>query len=245
MDLKEKIAWITGGARMGEAVARSLGAKGCRIVLSYRSSKTATEATAKALQSAGIKTDLFQCDLADEASIQSTLQAIAKACGRLDVLINLASIYEQSKGDADAVKLWDDHMSANARSAYILTRAAASLMNRTGGGRIVHISDWTPASGRPRYSGYSAYYASKAAVKAVTEALALELAPTILVNAIAPGPILAPKGLTPDEDKAVQAATPLKRWGGADEIAKAALFLVETEFVTGETVRVDGGRHLY
>jgi NAD(P)-dependent dehydrogenase (short-subunit alcohol dehydrogenase family) len=89
------------------------------------------------------------------------------------------------------------------------------------------------------------YYVAKAGVIALTEALALELASdAILVNAVAPGPIMAPAGLTDDEVKAVEAATPLGRWGGADAIGRAVLFLIETDFVTGETVRVDGGRHL-
>jgi len=106
------------------------------------------------------------------------------------------------------------------------------------------VSDWLPVSGRPFYAGYTPYYVSKAAVAALTESLALELAPDVLVNAVAPGPILAPPGLSPEEDAAVRRATPLGRWGGAEEVAKAVLFLIETDFITGECVRVDGGRHL-
>ena len=117
-------------------------------------------------------------------------------------------------------------------------------MRRAGGGRIVNISDWLPASSRPQYTGYTPYYASKAAVKALTESLALELAPDILVNAVVPGPILAPPGLTPEENAAVVGATPLRRRGGAEEIAKTVLFLIETDFIAGESIRVDGGRHL-
>jgi NAD(P)-dependent dehydrogenase (short-subunit alcohol dehydrogenase family) len=135
-------------------------------------------------------------------------------------------------------------MDANARSAFLFALHAAPAMRRAGGGRIVNVSDWLPASGRPRYRDYTPYYASKAAVTAITESLALELAPDILVNAVAPGPILAPPDLGAEEDEAVRRATPLGRWGGPDEIAKAVLFLIETDFVTGESIRVDGGRHL-
>jgi NAD(P)-dependent dehydrogenase (short-subunit alcohol dehydrogenase family) len=117
-------------------------------------------------------------------------------------------------------------------------------MKTSGGGRIVNISDWLPASGRPRYKGFIPYYVSKAAVVALTQSFALELAPEILVNAIAPGPILAPPNLSPEENAKTIEATPLRRWG-AGEIAKAVLFLIETDFVTGECIRVDGGRHLY
>jgi len=113
------------------------------------------------------------------------------------------------------------------------------------GGRIINFADWVAQSGRPRYLGYLPYYVAKAGVIALTEALALELASDqILVNAIAPGPIVAPPGTSDEESAEVVKATPLGRWGGEDEIAKAVLFLVHSDFVTGETIRVDGGRHV-
>jgi NAD(P)-dependent dehydrogenase (short-subunit alcohol dehydrogenase family) len=118
-------------------------------------------------------------------------------------------------------------------------------MRRRGGGRIVNFSDWLSRSGRPRYRGFLPYYVAKAGVIALTEALALELAPdNVLVNAVAPGPILAPPGTTDDELKAVERATPLGRWGGEREIAKTVLALLDSDFITGETIRVDGGRHV-
>lgn len=118
-------------------------------------------------------------------------------------------------------------------------------MRRTGGGRIVNFDDWLARSGRPAYPGFTAYDVAKAGVIALTEALALELAgDQILVNAVAPGPILAPPDMTEAERQEVAAATPLGRWGGEQEIVKSVLALVETDFITGETIRVDGGRHL-
>jgi NAD(P)-dependent dehydrogenase (short-subunit alcohol dehydrogenase family) len=118
-------------------------------------------------------------------------------------------------------------------------------MRRHGGGRIINFADWVAASARPRYKGYVAYYVAKAGVKALTEALALELAADhILVNAVAPGPILAPADLTTEQLKAVEDATPLGHWGGAAEVVKIVLALIDSDFVTGETIRVDGGRHV-
>ena len=109
----------------------------------------------------------------------------------------------------------------------------------------MNFSDWVARSGRPRYLGYMPYYVAKAAVIALTEALALELAPDqILVNAVAPGPIVAPEGTSDEAFARVERAMPLGRWGGEIEIAKAVLALVDTDFMTGETIRVDGGRHL-
>jgi NAD(P)-dependent dehydrogenase (short-subunit alcohol dehydrogenase family) len=106
-------------------------------------------------------------------------------------------------------------------------------------------SDWIAKSGRPRYPGYLPYYVAKAGVVALTEALALELArDNVLVNAVAPGPILAPVGTTDEEIRAVEQATPLGRWGGEQEIVKAISALLDSDFITGETIRVDGGRHV-
>ena len=114
-----------------------------------------------------------------------------------------------------------------------------------GGGRIINFADWLARSGRPAYRGFVAYYTAKAGIIALTEALALELAADqILVNAIAPGPILPPPDMTDEEREEVAAATPVGRWGGESQIAMAVRTLIETEFITGETIRVDGGRHV-
>jgi NAD(P)-dependent dehydrogenase (short-subunit alcohol dehydrogenase family) len=245
MRLAKKVALITGGTRMGAAVAEVLGQRGCRIVLTWRRSKLAAETTAQALKKTGISALAIQCDIAKPDSVRKALKTAVKRFGRLDVLVNLASIYERNElAKPGSLESWDDHVSGNAKAAFDLTLAAAPWLRQSGEGRVIHISDWTSASGRPRYLDYSAYYVSKSAIKALTEALALELAPQILVNAIAPGPMIPPEGLTRQEDRAVRKATPLGRWGGPQEIAKAVAFLVETDFVTGETIRVDGGRHL-
>jgi NAD(P)-dependent dehydrogenase (short-subunit alcohol dehydrogenase family) len=167
------------------------------------------------------------------------------ALGRLDVLINMASIYVQKSVDELTVEDWDTQLAVDVRAAWLCARAAVPHMRRLRGGRIINFGDWVARSGRPRYTGYLAYYVAKASVIALTEALALELAPDqILVNAIAPGPIVAPEDTSDDEFAKVERATPLGRWGGESEIAKAVLALIDSDFITGETIRVDGGRHL-
>jgi len=136
-------------------------------------------------------------------------------------------------------------MQVDLRAPWLCARAAIPHMRRLRGGRIINFADWVARSGRPRYPGYLTYYVAKGAVIALTEALALELAhDQILVNAIAPGPIVAPEGTSDEEFIAVERATPLGRWGGEIEIAKAVLSLVDSDFITGETIRVDGGRHV-
>jgi NAD(P)-dependent dehydrogenase (short-subunit alcohol dehydrogenase family) len=163
----------------------------------------------------------------------------------LDVLVNMASLYRVKPFDELTLEDWELQMQVDLRSAWLCARAAAPHMRRLRGGRIINFSDWVSKSGRPRYAGYLTYYVAKAGVVALTEGLALELAQDqILVNAIAPGPIVAPEGVSDEEFAAVERATPLGHWGGEGEVAKAVLALIETDFITGETIRVDGGRHL-
>jgi NAD(P)-dependent dehydrogenase (short-subunit alcohol dehydrogenase family) len=245
MEHNTKVAFIVGGARMGTAVGRRLSQDGYAIVFGYRSSRKSAEASAAVIQEAGGRATVVACDVTKASSLREAVQHLAKAWGRLDVLINLASAYESAPAvPSDAGLSWDLHLDSNAKGSFLLTTLAVPLLRKAPRPRVIHISDWTSASGRPRYSNFSAYYVSKAAVKSVVEALALELAPGILVNAIAPGPMLPPPDMSLAERKAVEKATPLHRWGGGEEIAKTVAFLVETDFVTGETIRVDGGRHL-
>jgi NAD(P)-dependent dehydrogenase (short-subunit alcohol dehydrogenase family) len=244
MDPKGKVALLTGGARLGQVVAHNLAARGCDLALVYRGSREAAEASAQAAIGAGVRAITIRADATDEDQIAQAVKETHRALGRIDILLNMASIYLNTPNPNE--RDWSGGMDANARSVFLFSTHVAPIMNEGGsGGRIINFADWLPASGRPRYRGFVPYYASKAAVVALTESLALELAPEVLVNAVAPGPILAPPGLTPDENAEVMNATPLRRWGGAIEIAKAVLFLVESDFVTGECLRVDGGRHLY
>ena len=243
MDPKGKVAVITGGARIGQVVARALATRGCSLALIYRSSREAAEQTASVAREAGVKTAVIRADAVDEPQVRAAVEEVAKSLGRLDILINMASMYVKTPNPTGAD--WSAALDSNAKSAFLFSTYAAPFMKQAGGGRIVNFSDWLPASGRPLYKDYTPYYTSKAAVAALTQSMAVELAPDILVNAIAPGPILAPPDLTPEENDRVIAATPLAKWGGAEEIAKAVLFLVDTDFVTGECIRVDGGRHLF
>ena len=243
MDSKGKVALVTGGARIGQVVAQSLATLGCNLALVYRGSREAAEASAKAAISAGVRAITSRADATDKDQVAAAVEEAHRALARIDILVNMASVYLPTPKPDQAD--WSHIMDANARSAFLFSSAVAPIMKQGDGGRIINFADWLPASGRPHYPGFVPYYSSKAAVIALTQSLALELAPEILVNAIAPGPILAPPDLTPEEDAEAIKATPLRRWGGAAEIAKAVRFLIDSDFVTGECIRVDGGRHLY
>ncbi len=245
MRIEGKVALITGGARMGEAVARALAGHGCGVALAWRGSREAAEAAAGVARAAGVRAGTYRVDARDEAAVSAAVDQAAGDFGRLDILINMASTYRNVPFEELDAEAWSEAVGSNARSAYLFSIRAAPHMKKGGGGRIVNFSDWLAVSDRPRYRGYTPYYTAKAAVAGLTESLALELAPDVLVNAIAPGPILPPAGMDEEEARRVIAATPLGRWGGPEEIARAVVFLVQTDFVTGECLRVDGGRHLY
>jgi len=245
MQLEGTVALITGGRRIGHIVAARLAARGADIALSYAHSRDEAERTAKSVRASGRRAEIIRADLAQAADCQAFVDGAADALGRVDVLLNMASVYVAHAFDDLTAADWDQSLAVDVRAAFLCARAAVPHMRRNGGGRIINFSDWTARSGRPRYRGYLSYYVAKTAVIGLTEGLALELAPdNILVNAIAPGPIVAPDGLTDEERRAVEEATPLGRWGGAGEIAKAVLALLDSDFVTGETLRVDGGRHV-
>jgi len=238
-------ALITGGKRIGAAVAQALAAAGMDVALSYNASRIEAEAAAADVASAGRRAHIVRANLSNPDDCRALVDETAATFGRLDVLVNMASVYSSVSFDETDHVTWSRVVDVDLRAAFLCAHAAVPHMRKQGGGRIVNFSDWIAASGRPRYAGFLPYYVAKAGVIALTEALALELADdAILVNAVAPGPIVAPPGTTDDELKAVEAATPLGRWGGSEAIIRAVMFLIETDFVTGETIRVDGGRHL-
>lgn len=245
MQISGGAALITGGKRIGAAIARALAAAGMDVALSFNRSGEEAERTAADVVAAGRRAHLGRADVSNPDDCRALVEGAAAAFGRLDVLVNMASVYRVVPFDETDEDVWDAVVNVDLRAAFLCARAAVPFMRQVGGGRIVNFSDWVAASGRPRYPGYLPYYVAKAGAIALTEALALELAPDrILVNAVAPGPIVAPPGTTDEELHSVEAATPLGRWGGPDAIVRAVMFLIESDFVTGETIRVDGGRHV-
>ncbi len=245
MELASRAALITGGKRIGATVALELARRGADVALAYNRSRTEADQTVASIEGLGRRAMAIHADLTRPEDCRALVEKAAADLGRLDILINMASVYVATPYDELTEAQWDASLNVDARSAFLCTRAAVPFMRAQGGGRVVNFSDWLSVSHRPRYKGYLTYYVAKTTVIGLTEALALELAEDkILVNAIAPGPILAPSDLAGDEFEAVEKATPLGQWGGGEEIAKAVIALIESDFITGETIRVDGGRHI-
>ena len=231
MTLTGKAAIVTGTKRTGANIAEALARLGMDVALAYRRSKAEAERAAAAIEAASRRAVVIRADLRDPAACAQLVDEAARSLGRVDVLVNLASVYVERPFDHLTVEDWNAALDVDLRAQ--------------GGGRIVNAADWSARSGRPRYRGFLPYYVAKAGVIALTEALALELAADrILVNAVAPGPILPPADFSDAEIQSVEAATPLGRWGGGAELAKTVIALLESDFITGETVRLDGGRHL-
>jgi len=245
VDILNKVALITGGKRIGRVVAEELAKRGVDIGLSYARSRPEAEDAAARVSAAGRRAAVVQADLQVPEACSALVAEVARTMGRLDILINMASVYVERPFEQVRAADWNAGLDVDLRGAFFCAQAAVPFMREQGGGRIVNMTDWIARSGRPRYRGFVPYYVAKAGVIALTEALALELAAdNILVNAIAAGPILPPGSSTDEEVRAVEQATPLGRWGGEIEIAKAVLALLDGDFITGETIRVDGGRHV-
>jgi pteridine reductase len=236
-----RIALVTGGAhRVGKAIVTALAARGMTIALHYGGSAADAEATARELREQGTEVTLFQADLrAPEAPDALVAQVIAQ-CGALDVLVNSAAVMHRTPIGSVTPEEWDAIFALNLRAPFFLAQAAAPHLAQRNG-VIVNIADLAAFETWPAYVPHSI---SKAGVVQMTRALAHALAPGVRVNAVAPGAVLLPN----DWDAAASAhfaeTTPLGRLGTTEDVAQAVCYLADARYVTGETIVVDGGRHV-
>jgi len=241
MTIEGRVVLVTGGAkRIGRAIALSLAKRRARIVISYRASARDARRTAKELQQHGAPQALaVRADLSRPADVRRLMDRTRQRFGGLDVLINSAANFERTPFATLSERDWDAALNTNLKGPFLCALYASRLMRRRGG-KIINLADW--AGVRP-YRDYLPYCVSKSGVIGLTKALAKELAPSIQVNAIAPGPILPPPDMTAAERARVIRRVPLARWGSPQDIANTVLFLIEgTDFMTGSVVFVDGGQ---
>ncbi len=240
MRLEGKKVLVTGAARrLGRAIALAAARRGADLILHYRSSAGDAEETAEAARQAGATAVTLQADLADAAGVSAVVDGARDAFGRVDVLVNNAAIYRRTPLDTLSEADWDEQLSVNMKAPFLLALALGRLMVRQGEGKIINLAD---GAGERPYPGFLPYCVSKGGMTSLTRALALELAPQVQVNAVAPGPVLSPEGLSREEIRSVPMANPLLRMGSPDDVAAALMFLVEcSDFLTCSTVPVDVG----
>ena len=239
MKIKGKTALITGGAhRVGKAIALNLAEAGANVVINYYSSDAAAQETAAEVRALGVGALVIQADVSNQEQVEALVRATQDRFGALDIIVNSASIWQKTPMPIDDFSEWHRVLSVLLDGPMYAVNAAAPLMKERGEGAIINIVDlsaWKP------FKGYIAHTVGKAGLLALTRSLALELAPEIQVNAIAPGPVLPPPDYTQEQTELVAARTLKGRWGSADDVANAARFLIEADYITGETIVVDGG----
>ena len=238
---------VTGGARrVGAAIVRRLHDAGARVAIHHRRSPDAAEAMAQSLNALrpGSAT-VVAGDLADVESCPRIINGVLDVFGRLDGLVNNASSFFPTPIGAIDEQAWNDLLGSNLKGPLFLSQAAAPAL-RTRRGAIVNITD---IHGERPLAGYPVYCAAKAGLLGLTRALALELAPDVRVNAVAPGPILWPEGeleFSAEERDRIISHTLLKTPGNPDDIALTVKFLLmDSPYITGQVINVDGGRTAY
>lgn len=240
MDLRGRVALVTGaGRRVGRALAVALGAEGMSVAVHYHASDTGARETARMIEREGGKASLVTADLTGDTAA-ALIDDVVHRLGSLDVLVNSSAVMERTPLGEVTVAQWDAMMALNLRAPFLLAQAAARHLAR-GHGAIVNIADLAAFETWPAYIPHGI---SKAGIVYMTRALARTLAPDVRVNAIAPGAVLLPDNWSEDDAAKLRESTPLQRLGSPDDVVGAMRYLLRADYVTGETLIVDGGRHV-
>jgi NAD(P)-dependent dehydrogenase (short-subunit alcohol dehydrogenase family) len=243
MRLKGKVCLVTGGAkRLGRAIALEMAGQGCSLALHYHRSALEAKAAQAEIRALGVECRLFKADLSQAAQAPSLAKAVIKAFGCCDILVNSAAVFPQASLAKAKPADFDGPFALNLRAPALLSQAVG-LWNfeRRRAARIINMGD---VGGMLAWPGYLPYSLSKAGLAQLTRASARALAPWVLVNCVALGPMLMPAESSPAQLKSSLKRTLLKRLGGSQEAARAVAFLAASDFITGAVLPVDGGRSL-
>jgi NAD(P)-dependent dehydrogenase (short-subunit alcohol dehydrogenase family) len=242
MNPKDRVALVTGGARrVGRAFSLALARAGAHLVLNYHTSRNAADQTAAELRALGVEALPFQADVSQPDQVEAMVEAGRRQFGRIDIVVNSASIFERTPFPDAPVEAWQRVLAVNLTGPFVVARTVAPLMLAQGEGVIINVVDILAFR---QSRDYLAHGVAKAGVKALTESLAVLLAPAVRVNAVMPGPVLPPLDYTTEQVERIAQRTLLKRWGSPDDVARGVLFLIENDYVTGHMLAVDGGELL-
>ena len=242
--LHGKTVLVTGGAvRLGAAICRALSEAGAHLAIHCHRSGTKGDALATELRARGGQAAVFVADLTSREGPAALARDVEAKLGGVDVLVNSAARFDRAAFTETPLSVLEDQWALNARAPFLLTQALVPGMRARGGGDVVNLID--VGGTRLTVPSYSAYGMTKAALGQLTQTLAVELAPLIRVNGVAPGTVLPPEAQTPAEQEALRARIPLQRLGNPEDVAQTVLFLLTgPTFITGEIIAVDGGRAL-
>lgn len=241
MELKGKVALVTGaGKRVGRTIALRLAERGAAAAIHYRSSRAEAEEGVARIAAMGGRAQAFAADLESVAEIERMVAEVIAAFGRIDIVVNSASVFYRKPIEELTERDWDINLDTNLKAPFFLAKFAGAAMRKQGAGKIVNIGDW--AGVRP-YNNYLPYTVSKAGLIGLTRALAKALAPQVQVNCVALGPVMPPEDYDREEVERLRSATLTKTLGSPEDVARAVLFFCEgTDFATGATLLLDGGR---
>jgi len=243
IDLTGKVAVVTGAAhRVGKAIALELARHQMDILVHYN--KTPPEAALSEIRALGVRAEAQQADISTQAGVDLLFEAVMRHFGRVDVLINSASVFPAGTLDETSLETWQNTLDVNLTAPFLCIQTAARLMrqNSPSGGCIVNICD--VGVSRP-WAARAAHGISKSALGMLTQTAAVNYAPQIRVNAVIPGPVLAPTGMSEARwQKIGDDLTLVGRVGAAEDVARAVAFLVAEDFITGAILPVNGGEHL-
>jgi pteridine reductase len=242
VDLRGKVALVTGSAhRVGKAIALGLAREGAAQVIHFGGSAEKAAATVAEVRALGVDAIRCQADLSAPDQIAGLFAAIESHFGRLDILVNSASVFQRADLATLSLADWNATLAINLTAPFLCTQHAVALMRRHGGGAIVNISDNSGLRAAPNYPHHSV---SKAGLVTLTQVSALALAPDIRVNAVVPGLVMQPPDYSDAQWAKLATKSPLQRAGNAEDVARAVVYLAREDYITGTVITVDGGENI-
>ncbi|MCS6924451.1 MAG: SDR family oxidoreductase [Candidatus Binatia bacterium] len=242
MQLSSKVALVTGGAkRLGKAIVMALAARGCRLVVHYHTSRAEAEQTVSELLAGGHEAIAVQADITQEADVERMIETAIVRFGRIDILVNNAAVFFRTPVETLTLDEWEHILEVNLTGTFLCAHKIGLRMREWGWGHIINMTD---VAGLRPWADYIPYSVAKACVITFTQGLAMELAPQVRVNAVAPGPILFQDDTPPDVQQREIAKTLLKRAGTPEDVAQLVVFVAESDYSTGAVFTIDGGRSL-